>query len=699
MSLLNPFSRSRSRLPWLAVVAAGTLPWLASAPSAQSQASDPRATSARTYEWPSWGGDETGSRYAALDQINGENFGKLQVLWRWSAANFGPAPDYIYRATPIYVNGKLYTVAGTRRTVACIDPLTGETLWIFREKENPRWARSTRQNYGKGVAFARVDGRPTIYLMTPGFYLWALDADTGQPLPFFGNNGVVDLALGLGPYSVDPDHGVADWGDITSSSAPLVVNGVVVVGNSHDRGYYPENRENIPGVVRGYDAKTGRMMWRFNPVPRPGEPNNDTWEEGSWEYTGNVSPWAPLSADSKLGLVYVPTDTPTNDYYGGSRPGKNVYGTSLLALDVQTGKLRWYYQFVHHDVWNMDIPDAPHLMDVTIKGQRVPIVAQATKQGWIYVLNRETGQPIWPIEERAVPASDVPREKLWPTQPFVTWPEPFEQQGMSEDDLIDFTPALRAEALKTAKRYRMGPIFTPPSLEKAADGTEGAWMVPSSNGGANIPGGAAVDPETGWFYVASQHSYEVIALVPAQEKYPNGKPWPGWGSPDGKITSLYVSTSVGARGPTGGPDNRALPLVKPPYGRIVAYDMNTGDKKWMIPNGETPEWIRSHPALKGVNIGNTGQNAHANLLVTKTLLMYGEGRGADKYFRAVDKATGKEIGKVEIPAPTNTAPMTFMHDGHQVIVMAVASATVPAELVAVALPAARQRRAPNAGAQ
>jgi quinoprotein glucose dehydrogenase len=494
---------------------------------------------------------------------------------------------------------------------------------------------------------------------------------------------------------VDPDHGVADWGDITSSSAPLVVNGVVVVGNSHDRGYYPENRENIPGVVRGYDAKTGRMMWRFNPVPRPGEPNNDTWEEGSWEYTGNVSPWAPLTADANLGLVYVPTDTPTNDYYGGSRPGKNVYGTSLLALDVQTGTLRWYFQFVHHDVWNMDIPDAPHLMDVTIDGRAVPIVAQATKQGWVYVLNRETGEPIWPIEERPVPASDVPREKLWPTQPFVTRPEPFEQQGMSEDDLIDFTPALRAEALKIAKRFRMGPIFTPPSLEKNADGTEGSWMVPSSNGGANIPGGAAVDPDTGWFYVPSQHSYEVIALVPAQEKYPDGKPWPGWGSPDGKITSLYVSTSVGARGPSGGPDNRPLPLVKPPYGRIVAYDLNTGDKKWMIPNGETPEWIRTHPALKGVTIGNTGQNAHANLLVTKSLLMYGEGRGAGSYFRAVDKRTGQEVGKIEIPAPTNTAPMTFMHDGHQVVVMAVASGLVPAELVAVALPAARPRRTPG----
>jgi quinoprotein glucose dehydrogenase len=613
-------------------------------------------------------------------------------MWRWSAGNFGPEPDLIYRATPLYVNGKLYTVAGHRRAAVCIDPATGETLWMFREKDSPRWRASTRKNYGKGVAFARVDGRPVIYLATPASFLWALDADTGLPLPLFGNKGVVDLHVGLGPYPLHPERGVLDWGDITTSSAPIVVNGVVVLGNSHDRGYYPENRENVPGVIRGYDAETGRMLWRFDPVPKPGEKYNETWENGSWKYTGNVSPWAPLSADSKLGLVYVPTDTPTNDYYGGSRHGQNVYGTSLLALEVETGRLRWFYQFVHHDVWNHDIPDAPHLLDITVNGRRIPAVAQATKQGWLYVFNRETGEPVWPIEERPVKASDVPGEKLWPTQPFVTWPPPFEQQGMTENDLIDFTPSLREEALKMARQYRMGPLFNPPSLLKAADGTHGAFLVPSSNGGANIPGGAAVDPETGWLYVASQHSYEVLSLVPAREAYPKGKPWPGWGSEDGKITSLYVSTDSGLVGPSGGRANPPLPLIKPPYGRIVAYDLNSGDIKWQIPNGETPERIKNHPALKDVNIGNTGQNSHANLLVTRTLLMYGEGRGGDRYFRALDKKTGKEIAKIELPAQTNTAPMTFMHNGHQYIVAAIASATLPAELVALALPEAKPPR-------
>lgn len=422
-------------------------------------------------------------------------------------------------------------------------------------------------------------------------------------------------------------------------------------------------------------------------MPQAGEPGNETWENESWKFTGNVSPWAPLSADSTLGLVYVGTDTPTNDYYGGSRHGDNLFGTSLLALDVQTGKLRWYYQFVHHDVWNHDLPDAPHVMDVTVDGKRIPIVAQATKQGWIYVFNRETGQPVWPIEERPVKASDVPFEKLAPTQPHVTKPPPFEQQGVTEDDLIDFTPALREEALKTARQFRMGAgMFQPPSLARAPDGTRGTFMAPSSNGGANIPGGAAVDPETGWMYVASQHGYEVLSLIPAGEKYPDGKPWPGWGSADGKITSLYVSTAMPARGPSGGRGNFPLPLMKPPYGRIVAFDLNKGDLAWQIPNGDTPERIRNHPALKGIDIGNTGQNSHANLLVTKTLLMYGEGRGGEPNFRALDKTTGKEVGRVTLPAQTNTAPMTFMHNGRQYIVAAIAGAENPAELVALTLP-------------
>jgi quinoprotein glucose dehydrogenase len=619
-------------------------------------------------EWRYWGGDEGSTRYSPLDQINAANVGSLEVVWRWKAANFGPEPDFIYRATPIYVKGRLYTVAGQRRAVVCIDPATGETLWMWREKDNPRWEASTRKNYGKGVAYAEVDGRGVIYVVTPGYYLHALDAETGQPIPYFGMNGVVDLHLGLGDYPVDPDRGVLDSGDITSSSPPIVVNGVVVVGNSHDRGYYPEKKENVPGHVRGYDAKTGRMLWRFHVIPRPGEFGHDTWEGDSWKYTGNVSSWAPLSADSERGLVFIPTDTPTNDYYGGDRPGMNLFGTSLIALDVKTGRRVWHFQFVHHDVWNYDTPDAPKVLDVRIGGRVVPIVAQATKQGWVYVLNRETGQPVWPIEERPVPTSDVPGERTWPTQPFVTRPAAFELQGITENDLIDFTPELRQEALAIARTYRMGPIFNPPSLAAAPDGTKGAFVVPGANGGANIPGGASVDPETGIMYVATERGHSVIALVPAKEKYPNA-------------TSSYVSLGPGGiRGPQG------LPLLKPPYGSIVAIDLNTGEHLWRVPNGDTPDRIKNHPALKGVTLPVTGKPTHANLLTTKTLLFYGEGRGGSPIFHALDKRTGKEIARIELPATTNTAPMTYLHNGRQYIVVAVADPDTPAELVALALP-------------
>jgi quinoprotein glucose dehydrogenase len=660
----NPWPRRRTL--WLAGIATACVIPLAARP--QNPPPGPQ-----TWEWRYWGADEGSTRYAPLDQINPSNVGQLEIMWRWSARNYGPEPDHIFRATPLYVRGKLYTVAGQRRAVVCIEPTTGETLWMWREKDNPRWAASTRKNYGKSVAYAEVDGRGVIYVVTPGYYLHALDPDTGHPISSFGMNGTVDLHVGLGDYPVDPERGILDYGDITSSAAPIVVNGVIVVGNSHDRGYYPENKENVPGHVRGYDAKTGKMLWRFHVVPRPGEPFHETWERDSWKYTGNVSSWAPLSADSKLGFVYVPTDTPTNDYYGGHRHGQNVYGTSLIALDVKTGRRVWHYQFVHHDVWNYDTPDAPHLLDITVGGRRIPAIAQATKQGYLYVLNRETGEPVWPMEERPAPQSSVPGEESWPTQPHPTKPPPFEMQGITEDDLMDFTPELRAEALKIARQYRMGPLFNPPSLAEAPDGTKGAFVVPGANGGANIPGGAAVDPETGWVFVATQRGHSVIAMVEGAKKFKGG-------------TSAYVSLGPGGiRGPQG------LPLLKPPYGSIVAYDLNKGEIAWRIPDGETPDRIKTHAALKSVTLPNTGQNSHANLLVTKSLLFYGEGRGAGKFLRAVDKKTGKEIAKIEIPAPTNTAPMTFVHNGWQYIVLAVADADTVAEFVALALPGARPK--------
>jgi quinoprotein glucose dehydrogenase len=616
-------------------------------------------------EWRYWGGDEGSTRYAPLDQITAANAESLEVVWRWKAANYGPEPDFIYRATPIKAGNRLYTVAGQRRAVVAIDPATGETLWMWRMRPNPRWQASTRKNYGKGVAYAEVDGRGVIFVITPGYYLVALDAQSGQPIPSFGLNGIVDLHLGLGPYAVHPDSGVLAAGDITSSSPPIVVNGVIVVGNSHDRGYYPDRPDNVPGHVRGYDVRTGMLRWTFHVLPRPGELGHDTWEDSSWTYIGNISSWAPLSADPARNLVFIPTDTPSNDYYGGERPGQNLFGTSLIAIDVTTGRRVWHFQMVHHDVWNMDNPDAPKVVDVTMRG-RVPLVIQTTKQGWAYVFNRETGQPIWPIEERPVPQSDVPGERTWPTQPHVTRPAAFEHQGLTENDLIDYTPELRAQALEIARQYRMGPVFSPPSLLEAPDGTKGTFVVPGANGGSNIPGGSAVDPEAGILYVATERGHSVISLVPGEVR---------------QSTARYVSTGPGGiRGPMG------LPILKPPYGSIVAIDLATGEHLWRIPNGDTPATIRNHPALRGVDLPRTGKLSHANVLVTKTLLFYGEGRGSDPWFHAVNKRTGEEIAQVALPATTNTAPMTYMHEGRQYIVVAVAGPGVEAELVALALP-------------
>ena len=557
-------------------------------------------------------------------------------------------------------------MAGQRRTVVAIEPETGETLWMWRMPENPRWQASTRKNYGKGLAYARVDDKDVLYLITPGYYMVALDPDTGIPISSFGINGVVDLHLGLGDYPVEADTGVLASGDITSSSPPIVVNDVIVVGNSHDRGYYPSKKENIPGHIRGYDAKTGRLLWRFNVLPQEGEFGNDTWETDAYRYTGNISAWAPLSADSDLGLVYIPTDTPTNDYYGGDRPGGNLFGTSLIALDAKTGQRVWHFQMVHHDVWNFDNPNAPKLLDVEVDGKTIPAVVESTKQGWLYAFNRATGEPIWPIEEREVATSDVPGEVLSKTQPFVTHLPPFELQGTTQDDLIDFTPELRAEAIELASEYRMGPLFTPPSLAKDPDGTKGAFVMPGANGGANIPGGSATDPELGLFFVATERGHSVISLVPGEEKNSNAG---------------YVSLGPGGiRGPQG------LELFKPPYGSIVAYDLNKGDIIWNIPNGDTPDKVKNHPALAGVDLPRTGKRSHATILVTKSLLLYGEGRRGDPFLHAVDKLTGEEVGVIPLPATTNTAPMTYAHKGKQYIIAAVAGPGAIGELVALRLP-------------
>ena len=626
-------------------------------------------------EWRYWGGDAASSRYSPLAQVDAENFEDLEVQWVWKGDNFGPTVDNILRSTPLYVNGRLYTVAGQRRTVVAIDPATGETLWTFREAPTKRWERSMRKNYGKGVAYNEVDGQGRIYVVTPAFFLHALDPDTGHPIENFGDNGTVDLLADFG-YEYDPFDGIPpEIGYITNSSPPIVVNDTIVVGNAHEQGYHQSRRENVPGHILAYDAKTGAHKWKFNVIPQPGEFGHDTWESDAWSYTGNVSAWAPLSADPQLGLVYLVTDPPTNDHYGGFHPGDNLFATSILALDAETGERRWHFQTVHHDIWNYDNPTAPSLLDVMIDGERVPILVQTTKQSFAYVLNRETGEPIWPIDERPVPESMIPGEQTSPTQPFPTRPAAYEMQGVTEDDLIDFTPELRQRAIEMMADYQMGPLFNPPLHRDNDLGKRSALICPGGNGGTNIPGGTVVDPETGILYTASIKSCGSPFLVPGAEADLQ------YESPIG--TTLMDWASGAGAGPR---RVQGLPFLKPPYGRITAIDMNTGDHLWFIPNGDTPDNVANNPALQGLDIPNTGNTTHATALLTKTLLVYAEGRGGRSLLYANDKATGERLGTVEIPAPTNTALMTYLHDGKQYIVLPVGGRGYSGSLVAMALP-------------
>jgi quinoprotein glucose dehydrogenase len=618
-------------------------------------------------QWYFIGGDSAHTRYSPANQIDADNFEDLEEAWVWDGASFGAASG---RSTPTYVDGMLFTVAGPRRHVVAIDPTTGETIWSYREPNTRRWEYSMRQDYGKGVAHATVDGRDVVYIVSPAFFLTALDAKTGYPLEGFGKpvpvdgfpkTGVVDLLADLG-HEYDPYEGLPlEKGYITSSSPPIVVNGVVVVGNSAEQGYNQSRIENIPGDILAYDAKTGEFLWKFNVLPRPGEFGHETWENDAWEWTGDISSWAPMSADQQRGLVYIPTNGATMDFYGGFRPGDNLFSTTLLALDVKTGERKWHYQLVHHDIWNYDTPTAPVLLDVTQNGQVVPIVAQVTKQSFAYVFNRETGEPIWPIEERAVPASLIPGEKLSETQPFPTKPAAYDQQGLAEDDLIDFTPGLRAEMLEILEEYQTGPLFNPPLHRDNELGKKAALWCPGDIGGVNIDGPAAADPTTGVLYVTSRKHCSYRIPAPGNERdavldEPTGT----------TIADYVVLPGYGSvRGPQG------LNMFKPPYSRITAIDMNTGEHLWWIPVGETPDSVLNHPALEGLDIPNTGYGLRvAQMVVTPNLLIYaGNVSDGTPTLFAVDKATGETLATVEAPADSNYGMMTFVHNGKQYLML------------------------------
>jgi len=635
-------------------------------------------------EWLTLGGDYAHTRYSPADEITAENFAELEVAWEWDGASFDAVSG---RATPSLIDGILYTVVGDKRFVVAIDPKTGDTIWTYREPVTPRAEYSMRADYGKGVAYSEVDGRGVIYIVSPGFFLTALDARTGHPLEGFGSpvgiegfpeTGVVDLLADLGhPY--DPREGIPlEIGYITSSSPPIVVNDTIVVGNSAEQGYLQARVENVPGDILAYDKATGEFKWKFNVIPRPGEYGHETWENDAWQWTGDVSSWAPLSADPANHLVYVPTNSATIDYYGGFRPGDNLYAASIIALDTRTGERAWHFPFVRHEIWNFDTPTAPVLLDIEVDGEAIPAVAQVTKQAWVFTFNRITGEPVWPIVERPVPPSIVPGEMLSPTQPHVTRPEPFDMQGISEDDLVDFTPELRTEALAVMEDYVMGPLYNPPIHSDNPEGKYAAMNCPGGAGGANITAPPVADPNLGVLYISSHKACFALRLIPGEEADSLFS-----ASPTGTTLSRYANSVRGATART--PRLRSgIPVWKPPYSRIVAIDMNSGEHLWQIPTGETPARIANSPALEGIDIGNTGTGNLVPMVVTPNMLVYTDvASDGTPMLYSVNKDSGEIMAEVEAPARSSYGMSSWVHDGHQYIILQTGS-----KLTAMALPAA-----------
>ncbi|WP_420142096.1 PQQ-binding-like beta-propeller repeat protein [Sphingomonas sp.] len=658
-------------------MAIAPLAWAAARIPAWAQIS-PRTRAPGDTDWLHYANDLGSTRYAPLDQINADNFDTLRVAWRFRTDSLGARPDYNLEATPLLVNGVLYSTAGSRRDVVALDAATGELLWIHREDEGERAKKAPRQFSGRGVSYW-TDGRDErLFYVTIGYRLIALDPKTGQRIASFGTDGVVDLKTNF-DQEIDPVDS-----DVGLNSTPCVARNTVIVGAAHTPGNVPRTRDNVRGYVRGYDAKTGARKWIFHTIPQKGEFGYDTWLDGT-DSIGNAGMWGQISADPELNLAYLGIELPTGDVGGQYRRGPGLFGESIVAVDLDTGERKWHYQLVHHGLWDYDIPCAAILLDVPIKGRIVKLLAQPTKQSFLYVLDRETGKPVWPIPERKVPKGDVPGEWYSPTQPIPSKPPAYDMQGVTEDGLIDFTPELRAAAVAAMNNYRTGPIFTPASLFEP-EGTWGTLTVPHLTGGTNWPGGAA-DPETGIVYVYSKTVADVMTELPNSDKalsdfaYINVR---GMSDPPKRGDHVYGVLSV-----------EGLPLLKPPYGRITAIDLKSGTFAWQVPHGETPDQVRNHPKLKGLTIPKTGRAGNVGPLVTKSLVICGEPgivtlpdgrRGA--MLCAYDKATGAQKGAVHMPAGQTGAPMTYMLDGRQYLVIAVGGGSYSSELIAFRLPAA-----------
>ena len=714
---LRPF-RTQTLVLWLGL-AATVLMATATAVVAQ------RLPGTENGEWRYLGGDAGHTRSSTLDQIDAGNFPDLEVGWIWRSDNFGPNIDYFSRSTPIYVDGMLYTVATPRRQVVAIDPATGETLWVFREPETVRHLRSPRQAYGKGVAYAEVDGRGVIYISTPAFFLWALDAKTGRPLEDWGasvplegfsETGVRDLLPNLladwGPWQAhladggtyDPDYGIPrQLGMVTASAPPIVVNGVVVVLVGHQPSYGQTRIENVPGDIMGFDAETGAFLWKFHVIPRPGEVGHETWANDAWQWSGDMSSWAPASADPELGLVYLVTNASTVQTYTGHRPGDNLFGGSVLALDVRTGERRWHFQIHRSDQWNYDLPTPPMLMDLTVDGERVPALIQNTKQGLIFAFNRETGEPIWPIEDRPVIQTEVPGNYTSPTQPYPTRPEPVDPivlSGLTEEFVIDYTPELKEQALEILSEYRIGGLYVPPL--PVNHGNDFINNVGCIGGGNIIPHPPVADPSTGMMYASHRRNCTAPGFMEPTDGVDRDDPTyavPGAGGATPNRTPT-TGTTVAAWLPGGGgglPTIDGLRLFKLMNNQLSAFQMNTGERIWSLPVGETPERVRNHPLLAGVEVPNTGgtgwsiQMVMGDLLLqTRSLSQGGAQMAPDAplELHARDKLTGEILGSVELPAPGQYGMMTYMHQGKQYIVVQIGSIRTgfPGSLVALTLP-------------
>jgi glucose dehydrogenase len=706
--------------------------WLA--PGLMSQNRTSGIPSLAAGDWPHYTADMHGFKYSPLAQIDASNFGKLEVAWRFKTDAFGPRPEFKLEGTPVAVNGVLYTTAGTRRSVIALDGKTGELMWAHSLREGRRAGVSPRQLSGRGVSYW-TDGKgdDRIVYVTTGYRLVELDAKSGSLVRSFGTDGVVDLKVGAVFGNRQPID--LETGEIGIHSTPAIVRDTIIVGSSFREGATVSTHNNTKGVVRAFDARTGKLLWTFNTIPRPGEFGNDTWENDSWAVNGNTGVWTQITADEELGLVYLPVETPTSDFYGGHRPGNNLFAETLVAVDLKTGQRKWHFQFVHHPLWNYDMSSAPMLADINVNGRAIKAVAAPSKQGFLWVFDRATGQPVWPIEERPVPQSDVPGEKTSPTQPSPTKPPAYTRTVLHvPDDLVDFTPAMREQALKQISRYKVGTWMYNPAVLGNVNGLLGAINMGNAVGGTNWPGGA-YDPETHTAYTPGNNvGITATTLVPPPAGFSDiryvsgvagrpfqevlgpgdccaadsprasrteardeltGSPRPGAAGAPAAAATPPAPAAPAAGGNPGGLTIDGISILKPPYGLISAINLDRGEIVWQAVHGDTPDNVRNHPALRGMNIPKTGQagTSGIGLLVTKTLVIMGDPaltttpehpRGA--MFRAYDKATGKEVGAVLMAAPQSGSPMTYMADGKQYIVNAISGGSYSGEYIAFTLP-------------